>query len=290
MYKNKLLIYGGNGWIGKQFCNYISQIDSIELLYSKCRINMENKVSFIDELDRLKPTHAICFLGRTNGKIGNKIYSTIDYLENDDKLTENINDNLYAPIILALLCQQKNIHFTYIGTGCIYNGNNIYETDIPNFQESKYSLVKSFTDNIVDTINCLNLRIRMPITSVPSERNFITKIVNYKIIHSQVNSVTILDDFIPIFVKMILNNMTGTFNCVNPNPIDHNTMLKMYKMYVNSNHEWENVDKQYLIKNGLIKAGRSNNTLNCNKILSYFDIPDTSQSLINVLKTYKNNL
>ena len=37
-----------------------------------------------------------------------------------DKLLLNLRDNLYAPLLLARLCEQAGIHFTYFGTGCIF--------------------------------------------------------------------------------------------------------------------------------------------------------------------------
>lgn len=55
-------------------------------------------------------------IGRTSGPGCN----SIDYLE--DKLKENINDNLYSPLILSLLCDYYKIHLTYLGTGCIFDG------------------------------------------------------------------------------------------------------------------------------------------------------------------------
>jgi 3,5-epimerase/4-reductase len=44
-----------------------------------------------------------------------------DYLEKPGKLVENVRDNLFAPIALAILCKDRGIHFTYMGTGCIFN-------------------------------------------------------------------------------------------------------------------------------------------------------------------------
>ena len=40
-------------------------------------------------IDNINPSHIISLIGRTHGKIGNKTYSTIDYLEQKYKLKEN---------------------------------------------------------------------------------------------------------------------------------------------------------------------------------------------------------
>jgi hypothetical protein len=122
------------------------------------------------EIETIKPTHILSLIGRTHGKIGNKVVSTIDYLENEGKLVENIRDNLYSPLILANICEKKNIHFTYLGTGCIFDYDDDHldgfkEEDNPNFFGSSYSIVKGFTDCIMKQMNVLNLRIRMPINA-----------------------------------------------------------------------------------------------------------------------------
>ena len=62
------------------------------------------------ELNTINPTHVFCFIGRTHGSIDDKIYTTIDYLEQPGKLVDNIRDNLFSPITLAKICENNNIH------------------------------------------------------------------------------------------------------------------------------------------------------------------------------------
>ena len=100
------------------------------------------------------------FIGRTHGTTddGTK-YTTIDYLEQKGKIKDNVRDNLFAPVILSILCKKHNIHFTYLGTGCIFKfdekhifGNEktgFTEESLPNFFESSYSTVKGYTDELM---------------------------------------------------------------------------------------------------------------------------------------------
>ena len=113
----KILIFGGRGWIGKQFVEIMKK-EKLEFQIGKSRV--DNQVSLLNEINEYNPTHIISFIGRTHGKIDNKIYSTIDYLEQKGKLYENIKDNLFSPLLLSEICKNKNIHFTYLGTGCIF--------------------------------------------------------------------------------------------------------------------------------------------------------------------------
>ena len=113
-----ILIYGSNGWIGNQVVEYLN---SQNIKYTKGNERVDNTESLENEISLVNPTHIVSFIGRTHGKIGDKIIPTIDYLEEDGKLVENIRDNLFSPLILAIICQRLDIHFTYLGTGCIFD-------------------------------------------------------------------------------------------------------------------------------------------------------------------------
>ena len=135
--------------------------------------------------------------------------NTIDYLEDKTKLNINVRDNLYAPLVLGEAAKKYNIHLSYLGTGCIYTYDQVHnfgnentgftEDDIPNFTGSAYSTIKGYTDQLMQfNPNVLTLRIRMTISSVSNSRNFINKITKYEKICSIPNSMTVLDDFLPI--------------------------------------------------------------------------------------------
>jgi 3,5-epimerase/4-reductase len=263
----KLLIYGYNGWIGSQF---IDQCKKEKIEYYCGTIHCENTIELMDEIETINPTHIVSFIGRTHGDK----FTTIDYLEQPGKLDINIRDNLFSPLSLAILCKDRNIHYTYLGTGCIFeydeqhtlNQNLFTEQSLPNFKGSSYSTVKGYTDQLMHLFenSVLNLRIRMPIVSCENPRNFITKIVNYEKVCSIQNSMTVLDEFIPIFLDMIKNNRTGTYNCTNPGTIEHNEILQMYKEIVNPEFTWKNFTIEEQDK--ILLGKRSNNHLDTSKI------------------------
>ena len=58
----KFLIYGSKGWIGSQFID-ILQKKQLNYYEGKSRVDNINDVE--KELDLVKPTHVISFIGRT---------------------------------------------------------------------------------------------------------------------------------------------------------------------------------------------------------------------------------
>lgn len=271
-----ILVYGSKGWIGNQVCDILNKMN-INWIEGKARA--ENIGELESEIESFKPSHVFSFIGRTHGKIGENIFTTIDYLEQPGKIRENVRDNLYSPIVLAILSNKYNFHYTYLGTGCIFEYkdadnfgkeiNGFDEESLPNFFGSGYSVVKGYTDRLMHLFpNVLNVRIRMPINSDKSQRNFITKIITYKKICSVPNSMTVLTELLPLLVDMAKNKVVGTINLTNPGLISHNDILQMYKEIVDPNFTWENftIEEQ----NKILAASRSNNFLDTTRLQTLY--------------------
>jgi dTDP-4-dehydrorhamnose reductase len=265
----RILFYGAKGWIGSMFFDYIKENTQFYIFQGTARIDSLEDVK--NEIISIKPTHVISFTGRTHGYIDSQLIGTIDYLEYSGKLVENIRDNLFGPMVLSKLSSEYSFHYTYLGTGCIFTDENpgdisFSEEALPNFFGSQYSTVKGFTDQLMKLEkNVLNLRIRMPISNkLTDSRNFITKIMKYEKVCSIANSMTILDDFFPVFLDMIINSKTGTYNCTNPGLITHNSILELYKKIVDPSFTWKNMTLQE--QRVILKSDRSNNFLDTTKL------------------------
>ena len=289
----KILVYGHKGWIGGQF---ISLLENAQYNYILGAERVDNTPLLIQEIYTVKPTHIVSFIGRTHGTIDDIEYTTIDYLEQPGKLVENIKDNLFSPISLAIVCKERNIHYTYLGTGCIFNyiddkrDKGFVESDIPNFFGSGYSVVKGFTDRLMhqfkDTV--LNLRIRMPIVDKDCPRNFITKIANYEKICSVPNSMSVLPELLPIALKMMEKCIVGTINLTNPGVISHNEILEMYKEYVDKSFSWNNFSIEEQRK--VIACDRSNNLLDTTKLENFApEVRHIKDAVRELLKNYGKN-
>jgi dTDP-4-dehydrorhamnose reductase len=271
-----ILLFGAYGWIGNQVLSQLKKRKDVTIVY-KSTVRVDDVDEVIREIDNYNPTHVISCIGRTFGYIDNKIVPTIDYLEYPGKLVENVRDNLFAPIVLANVCTNRNIHLTYLGTGCIFEYDTLHtqttgftEDSKPNFFGSSYSVVKGFTDRLMSLYkdSVLNVRIRMPITAEPNSRDFITKIASYEKICSMDNSMTVLDDLVPIMVDMAITKKTGTVNLINPGVISHETILEMYREIVDPTITWQTMS--YEEQSKLLKSKRSNNYLDTSLLQQWY--------------------
>ena len=120
----KWLFYGSNGWIGNKMVRIlIKHGDSVIPGTSRVDYYATTK----EEIDRVNPDRIVCAIGRTTGPG----HSTIDYLEQPNKLTENLRDNLQGPLNLANISREKDIHMIYFGTGCIFEFDDTHPQDKP---------------------------------------------------------------------------------------------------------------------------------------------------------------
>ena len=293
--RNVALVWGGRGWIGGQF-KKVLEAKGWDVVDAASRA--DDREAVFAETDITRATHIVSLIGRTHGPG----FTTIDYLEQKGKLLENMNDNLYGPLVLAGVAKEKGLGMMYMGTGCIFeydadhvcdvsgNCKGFTEADKPNFFGSSYSTVKGFTDRLMaeefgNTV--LNVRIRMPISSEDGPRNFISKIIAYNKICSIPNSMTVLDDMLPILADLLKAGVKGTLNAVNPGVIDHHTILTWYKELQNPEHTWEEIDNGTLVST-YVKGARSNNMLDTSRLVSLVpSIPSISDSVRKIVEQYK---
>jgi 3,5-epimerase/4-reductase len=273
----KILLYGSNGWIGSMMLNILRSHGHTTITGDA---RLDNYIELQNEILRVDPDAIFSSTGKTHGtdETGKK-WSTIDYLELPGKLSENIRDNLRGPMNLAKICCDYNIHLTYMGTGCIFEFDQVHqmptsdnknvkgftEEDHPNFTGSGYSTVKGQTDLLMRTyseqvLNC-------PITDEDNSRNFITKITNYEKICSIPNSMTVLGEILPIIAHMISTRTTGTFNMTNPGYITHNEILDKNIELIDGEFTYNNFTPEE--QSQILLSGRSNNYLDTTKLQDY---------------------
>jgi nucleoside-diphosphate-sugar epimerase len=289
----KVLLYGKYGWIGEKVYSLLIE-KGHDVIIGNARA--ENIESLEEEIVAIQPTNIISTIGRTHGKINDKEYTTIDYLEQPGKVKENVRDNLFSPVAIALISRKYNIHYAYLGTGCIftYDSEHPFAEELngftsdskPNFFGSSYSIVKGYTDMLMKLFhNVLNVRIRMPITDEIHTRNFITKITRYQKICSIHNSMSVLPDLLPMMIDMCEKGITGTINLTNPGLISHNEILEMYREIVDADFKWENFGIEEQRK--ILESERSNNFLDTSRLESMYKVKHIKDAVRDILYRMK---
>lgn len=242
----KILILG-YGFIGQKLWGPLDAFVSCQ------RITTGDHV--LELIDFIKPDVIINCIGKTG-------HPNIDWCEDNKAAT--LFSNLTVPLLIAEACQQRNVKMVQMGTGCIYEGGIFWEEDDPNFVRSYYSKTKYLAEQALQDFNVLQLRVRMPIDSIPSPRNLVCKLFSYDKVINVRNSVTVLDDLVYATDRLIHCNAQGIFNVVNPEAVTHEEIIRIFEPALGK-FKGRFIREEEL----MTKAGRSNCVLSCSKLVQY---------------------
>ncbi|KAL3849342.1 hypothetical protein ACJIZ3_011224 [Penstemon smallii] len=274
----KFLIYGRTGWIGG-LLGKLCEKQGISYEYGKGRL--QDRSQLVADILAVKPTHVFNAAGVTGRP-------NVDWCESHK--TETIRTNVAGTLNLADVCREHGLLVINFATGCIFeydaahpegSGIGFKEEDKPNFIGSFYSKTKAMVEDLLGEFdNVCTLRVRMPISSdLNNPRNFITKISRYNKVVNIPNSMTILDELLPISIEMAKRNLRGIWNFTNPGVVSHNEILEMYKKYIDPEFKYTNFTLEEQAK--VIVAPRSNNELDASKLKNEFpELLSIKESLI----------
>jgi dTDP-glucose 4,6-dehydratase len=102
------------------------------------------------------------------------------------------------------------------------------------------------------------------------------------------NSMSVLDELLPIVISMLKSRIVGTVNLTNPGVISHNEILEMYKKHVDPDFTWNNFSVEEQRK--ILACDRSNNYLDT-AVLEKFapNVRCIKDAMEDTLKHYKRD-
>jgi len=272
---NKWLLFGSTGWLGGILTGLLREQGETCIA---ARSRLDDRPAILAELTEHRPKYVLNAAGLTGRP-------NVDWCE--DHKQEVIRTNVVGTVNLADACFEKGVHMTNFASGCIYQyddkhpigGSGFVEEDEPNYDGSFYSKTKIMAEKLlVHYPNVLTLRLRMPVSDDLCARSFLTKISKYEKVVNVPNSLSILHDLLPISIDMTRKERKGVYNFTNPGAISHNQLLELYKKYISPSFEWKNFSLEEQAK--ILKAGRSNNTLDVSKLArEYPDLPTVQDSV-----------
>jgi 3,5-epimerase/4-reductase len=216
----------------------------------------------------------------------------VDWCE--DHPLETILGNTKLPIDVAHACQEKGVYLLHIGSGCIFYGDSPHpdkkwrEYDMGNPTDVTYSRTKWAADLVLSRLPSVGIaRIRMPIDYIPSAQNMIDKLASFQKVVDVENSVTIVDDMVSVFYKIMEKKAEGIFHVTNPGILKHRDIIALYKEFVDPTHANEWISNEDLVRQGLAKKGRSNNFLASERLVEVgIEMRDVHEAMRDTMLKY----
>ena len=223
------IVFGPNGFLGSNIVSML-KTEGKNFITSNIRLHETDNIRKLFEL--YSPKYVINCAGITG---------TPNIFWCDEHKTETIENNITYQLTMAAICNEYSIHLTIFGSGGIFNnelGRVYLETDTGNNFSNYYGECRILLENIVKQYNnILYLRVNYPISSKPSNKNLLTKLLSYKFIDNVELSITYIDNLFPILFKMIEQNEAGICNFTNPGQINLLDIINIYnettKLHIN---------------------------------------------------------
>ena len=278
----KFYILGATGFMGSQCVEYLKS-KGHEVITT--RVDLTKHGDMLKAFEQTKPDVVINFAGV-------RAYPTVDWCE--DNKEQTIAVNIYGAFNAMSAALSYGAYPIQIGSGCVYEGDEskeFTEEDVPNFEGSFYSRSRITMQNLLENINCLQVRIRMPLSMKKHPRNFITKIASNEKVISAPNSVTLIEDLFPALEKLAMTSRpVGILNLTNDGHVWHKDILTMYKKIVDPNHTYTEIPVSEI--SSVTKTGRSNCLLSNAKAKSLgLSLPELDEKrLEEIMIAYKNSI
>ncbi|HLF18215.1 MAG TPA: sugar nucleotide-binding protein [Candidatus Omnitrophota bacterium] len=226
----------------------------------KCPVSTKRIRTFNDVyglIKKYRPKIIINCIGHTGKK-------NVDGCE--AALDKTLQANAYVPLLLAEAALRENIKLIHLSSGCIYHGTPapITETKIPDYYDLYYSRSKIYAENALEQLSkhydILIARIRVPLDNRPHPKNILTKLLSFKKVIDNPNSITYIPDFIRALKLLIRKNAKGTYNIALKGGLYYNDILNTYNKAAVKKHAYK------VIKLKNLKLKRTNLLLSTAKL------------------------
>ena len=213
----------GNGWLGNLLKEYLGEDAR---LYGEKMTPYDFDHHIFNEYDVL-----INAIAKTN----------IDWCELNK--VEALQTNALLPYILSKVVNFNDKKYVFLSSACIFESKNIddikYEDSIPN-PACFYARTKQMAEDLIQEVNqnSLTIRLRLPISEKSHPRNTLDKLLKYDKINTNQESVTVIEDMLPVLKELIEKDEKGIFHLVNEGTISPSELADLM------GHSYKEVTKE----------------------------------------------
>jgi dTDP-4-dehydrorhamnose reductase len=273
----KVLIFGRSGYLARAYSRYFSSS-----VLSKADITNSKEIRHA--IQESRPDVVINVAAKTRGAQHN---STRGCEESPELIEITRKVNSEGAGLVAQECSGLGIYLVHLSTGSIFQGDNhgdgFREDDTPT-PIGHYAQMKVEGEQRVLRANAgAVLRIQMPVSGQPHQRNLITKLENAQDIMSIRTSITVVPDLLYATRCVIEQRLMGIYHVVNSpatNPIE---IMCWYCSLVNPRHPFKNVSHQEAMRRGYYDCVLSTTKLEAKGIV----LPSTEQAVKACLEEYR---
>ena len=193
---------------------------------------------------------------------------------------ECLDGNAVLPGTIQNACEQHNVPWGHVSSGCIYtgaheDGSGFTEEDPPNFcfrtdNCSFYSGTKALGEECLSGAeNTFVWRLRIPFDQFDSPRNYLTKVMRYDRLLEARNSVSQLEEFVAACVQCWQQRVPfGIYNVTNGGSITTSEVVDMIRKHGIVEKDFQFFEDEDQFMQVAAKTPRSNCVMDNSKLLA----------------------
>ena len=264
-----IYLLGGSGYIGSAFASNLERKGIVFRNLSRSELDYTNLTLLTAALRKDRPEFLINAAGYT-GK------PNVDACEFHK--AECLAGNAVFPGIIAQACEEANVPWGHVSSGCIYtgsrpDGSGFTEEDAPNFTFrqnncSFYSGSKALGEEVLAKYpNVYIWRVRIPFDQFEHPRNYLTKVMRYARLLDATNSISELQEFVEASLLCCeLRVPFGIYNMTNPGTVTTREVVDLIKKAGLADREFIFFDSENEFMRAAAITPRSNCAMNSDKL------------------------
>lgn len=285
-----IILLGATGYVGTAFTKLLESKKIKHKSISRTEIDYYKRTELSKAIKSLNADFLINAAGFT-GK------PNVDACEHQK--TETLLGNSVLPGIIREVCEDNNLPWGHVSSGCIYSGrrqdgNGFNERDVPNFSfrtnnSSFYSGTKALGEETLEgTKNCYIWRLRIPFNHEDSPRNFLSKLLRYKCLLNAENSVSHLDEYVSACLASWQKEITpGIYNVTNTGSLTTREVVALIRKHLTPDREFKFFSSEEDFMKTAAKTPRSNCVMDNSKLRKAgVQISDVDEAIVKSLQNW----
>lgn len=263
----KYLLIGKNGYVGKKF-SLLPKLKDYLIPIGRDSFNYYDRKLLGDFITQ----NQIAFVINAAGYTGKPNVDACELAK-----AECLSGNAVLPGVIRDVCEDLNIQWGHVSSGCIFSGRRPdgkgwAEEDEPNFSFrsppcSFYSGTKALGEEVLEGARGGYIwRLRIPFNEERSPRNYLQKLLNYDSLLEAENSVSHLEEFVQKCVECFENEVApGIYNMTNPGSVTTSQVTEWMLEDGVTDKKFKFFDDEEQFMNKAAKTPRSNCVLDTTK-------------------------